>query len=67
MQSNPKAGKYNKQVFNVTQKYNTNQKYLQTEAEETVPEHQLGFCQILAGIYETHTHNCTPCWSPSHK
>ncbi len=38
----------------VTRKSISNTKHSQAEAEEAIPEHQLGFRRILAGIY-THT------------
>jgi hypothetical protein len=54
MQSDPKAGKYENAVYNNTRKRFPNHYCFQTEATETIPEHQLGFRRILAGIY-THT------------
>jgi hypothetical protein len=40
--------------FTFSRKPNSNKIIFQTEAKVTLPEHQQGFCQILAGIY-THT------------
>jgi len=53
MQSNPKAGK-DKKGYNVSRKLSTNRYHLQVAAEVAAPEHQMGFCRMLAGIY-THT------------
>jgi hypothetical protein len=56
MQSNPKSGKYRNcySDYLLVQKYISNRRSLQADSDEPLPEHQLGFRRILAGIY-THT------------
>jgi hypothetical protein len=55
MQNYQKAGKYHKLCQVNRNQQNTNRSYnIQAEEEDAIPEHQQGFCRILAGIY-THT------------